>query len=184
MIFISTKSEPIEYTNHTGGAIGSDSMWDEVGREYGVVNHNHYWYGKKNPKSLDIHKISVELYEEGIEMIRIANKTLKRRNIDRYMNLLARNWAQVKFSDSIYAISTISNGKVDGGTGWAVQMGIDNGKDVYVYDQEVCQWYYWNGKFEACNTPVLSLDFAGIGSRKLNNDGLEAIKSVYKKTFK
>jgi hypothetical protein len=35
---------------------------------------------------------------------------------------------QVKNSDGIFAIGTISRGQVDGGTGWAVQMAIDAGK--------------------------------------------------------
>nr|DAR97123.1 MAG TPA: YspA [Caudoviricetes sp.] len=36
------------------------------------------------------------------------------------MNLLSRNYAQVKNADAIFAVGQLNNGIVDGGTGWAV----------------------------------------------------------------
>jgi hypothetical protein len=175
----------MNYNNHTGGAKGSDSYWDEIGREFGVTNHLHYWYGKMNPKSLPEHEITEEDYLEGVEMINQANKTLKRQNIDKYMPLLARNWVQVKNSDAIYAISVIKGIKVAGGTGWSCQMAIDTNKELYVFDQEKEKWYFWNNnKFEVCVTPRLTKDFAGIGTREINESGIQAIRNVYNKTFK
>ena len=173
----------MKFINHSGGAIGSDTKWDEIGREYGFNNHIHYWYKKLNYKSLPEHEITEEQYLEGVEMIHQANKTLKRSNIDKYMHLLARNWMQVKNSENIYAIGYIKNNVVDGGTGWAVQMAIDNNKQVYVFDQNKNNWYYWNGKFEICNTPVLTEKYAGIGTRNIKVNGIDAIRNVYKKTL-
>ena len=175
----------MNYKNHTGGAIGADSTWDEIGREYGVVEHYHYWYKKPNPKSRPEHRISEEDYLEGVEKVKEANKTLKRNNIEKYMHLLSRNWSQVKYSECVYAISTISGKKVNGGTGWACQMAIDNNKELYVFDQEKGYWYYWNNnKFEYCITPILTENFAGIGARNINEKGIESIRNVYKKTLK
>lgn len=175
----------IEYNNHSGGAIGSDITWDKIGREFGVINHYHYWYGKMNPNSLPEHEVSNEEYQEGILMIHKANLTLKRKNIDGYMHLLARNWMQVKNSDSIYAIGTLKNNKqCNGGTGWAIQMAIDCDKPVYVFDQNKNKWYYFNDIFVFCNTPILTKNFAGIGTREINENGVNAIRNVYKKTFK
>lgn len=175
---------PKDFTLHSGGAKGADTKWDEIGREFGVVNHFHYWYKKPNPKSLPEHEISEEDYQEGVEMIQRANKILKRQNIDRYMHLLARNWLQVKNADSIFAIGMLKGKKqVQGGTGWAVQMAIDEDKDVYVFDQEKEQWYYWNNVFVACTTPRLTKNYAGIGTRKINDAGILAIRNVYKRTF-
>ena len=171
------------YNNHTGGAIGADSMWDEIGREFGVTNHFHYWYKKSNPKSLPEHEITEEEYQEGVSMINQANKTLKRRNIDKYMHLLARNWVQVKNAETIFAIGLFKGNKVAGGTGWACQMAIDNDKELYVFDQSKKQWYYWDKKFVVCVTPKLTKEYAGIGSRKITDGGIQAIRNVYKKTF-
>ena len=170
------------YTNHSGGAIGSDSFWGEIGKKYGVVS-KHYYHGKKTYNGNV--EITEEEFNEGKEHVLKANKTLHRKP-DKYMDLLARNYCQVKYSDAIFAIGHISKGIVDGGTGWAVQMAIDEGKTVYLFDQERNQWFLnenneWSYYME--DSPVLTENFAGIGTRELKENGKKAIIDTYKKTF-
>jgi hypothetical protein len=173
----------INYTNHSGGALGADSEWDLTGQLFGVTNHNHYYYGKKTPKGNVL--ISAEQLEEGWEHVLKANITLKRYP-QPYKNLLSRNWMQVKNADSVFAISSFKSDKeVNGGTGWAVQMAIDEGKPVYVFDQNKNLWFTYNyelKKFIETDTPTLTENFAGIGTRELNDDGEKAIHEVYQKT--
>lgn len=168
------------YINHSGGAIGSDTVWGELSGQYGAISE-HYWHGKRTENGN--HEITEEEFEEGKEHVLEANKTLHRQPY-KYMNLLARNWMQVKNSDEIFGIGHFKNKVVDGGTGWAVQMAIDAGKIVNFYDQDKCVWgRYSNGKWERIDTPVLTKNFAGIGTRKLNDKGWMAIKEVCIKTF-
>ena len=168
------------YVNHSGGAIGSDTVWGELSGQYGVVSE-HYWHGKRTENGN--HEITEEEFEEGKEHVLEANKTLHRQP-NKYMDLLARNYSQVKNADEIFAIGHFKNKVVDGGTGWAVQMAIDDVKIVNFYDQEKCVWgRYCNGKWERSDTPVLTKNFAGIGTRKLNDKGWMAIKEVCIKTF-
>lgn len=173
--------EPNYYVNHSGGAVGSDSYWGAIGEKYGVVSE-HYYYGNKTPNGN--HQITQEQFEEGKEHVLKANETLHRRP-DNYMNLLSRNYAQVKNADAIFAVGQLNNGIVDGGTGWAVQMAIDDGKPVYIYDQVRKQWFAnIGGKWQVYNgVPKLTKNFAGIGTRQLNQDGKDAIKQVYENTF-
>jgi hypothetical protein len=175
---------PKDFTLHSGGANGSDFQFEIIGREFGVINFIHYWYGKMNPHSLPEHEITVEDYLDGVEMVHKANTILKRQGYEKYMNLLARNWSQCKYSDAVYAIGTLKNNKiVNGGTGWCVAFAQLTDKELYVFDQDKEQWYFWNGKFEVCVTPRLTKDFAGIGTRKINESGILAIRNVYKRTF-
>lgn len=168
------------YVNHSGGAVGSDTVWGELSGQYGAVSE-HYWHGKRTENGN--HEITEEEFEEGKEHVLEANKTLHRQPY-KYMNLLARNWMQVKNSDEIFGIGHFKNKVVDGGTGWAVQMAIDAGKIVNFYDQDRDVWgRYINGKWERSDTPVLTKNFAGIGTRKLNDNGWMAIKEVCIKTF-
>jgi hypothetical protein len=119
------------------------------------------------------------------------------------MNLLARNWAQVKYSKQIFAVGTIikpgdknnrgyyNKGKydiVDGGTGYAVRMGINNEREVYVFDQIKEKWFRWSysslrfvdiGKVPS----ITEQDFAGIGTREILPNGIKAIRDVYELTF-
>lgn len=196
-----TEIKPDEFTNHSGGAIGADSMFDKIGRELGFNNHNHYWANSKTP--LGNKELTKEQLAEGVIHAKAAAKELGRPWIDKYANLLGRNWFQVKNSTQIIAIAPIvhpneTNSKgykvkalrdtVDGGTGYAVEMGIANGKEVNVFNTKDNQWYKWNGTtFEKSEIPTLHKDFAGIGSRqdngKMTPESIQAIKDVYEKTL-
>lgn len=160
-----TENAVTTYVNHSGGAIGSDTMWGEIGEEYGVVS-NHYYHGAKTPNG-NI-EITEEQFERGKQHVYKANETLHRRP-DKYMNLLARNWIQVENSDAVFAIGQLKNNVVDGGTGWAVQMAIDVNKPVYVFDQERNKWYTkLDEDWIEIGTPTLTPNFAGIGTRNIN----------------
>lgn len=188
-------------TCHSGGASGSDTYWEEIGEEYGVTTRA---YSYQTPKHNSKNKIEIseEDYLEGVDAVNQANYRLNRWGIHKYMNLLARNWSQVKYSNQIFAIGSIVNPNkkgprgyynkskfqiVEGGTGYAVQMGIDNDKTVYVFNQVDDTWYEWSyavEKFVKIDDPyITNHDFAGIGTRNINDSGIEAIKRVYKKTL-
>lgn len=198
--------KPIDLTKlvcHSGGAIGSDTIWENEGLIYGVITRA-YSYKTPNHKSLNKVEISDDDYKEGIIEVNKANKWLNRYGIHKYMNLLARNWAQVKYSDQIFAIGTIiktgdknnkgyyNKGKydvVDGGTGYAVMMAINNKKEVFIFDQLRDKWFRWSYStlefIELKDTPVIEVqNFAGIGTREIQTNGIQAIKCVYMKTFK
>lgn len=192
-----------EITCHSGGADGSDTLWEMYALMYDM-KVKAYSYKTKSHKSFNKVEISKQDYEEGVEKIKKANKVLSRKNIDKHMNLLARNWAQVKYSTEIFAIGyivregekskkgylvTSKSPSVDGGTGYAVQMGINAGKTVYVFDQDKEKWFKWSyileDFLELRNTPIIQeKNFAGIGTREINKAGEKAIEQVFKKSFK
>ena len=190
-------------TCHSGGAIGADSLFDEIGQEFGVKTKA-YSYKTKSHTSPNKVEISEEDYKEGIVEINRANKVLNRYGIQKYMNLLARNWAQVKYSKETFAIGTIvkvgekdSKGYynksgidiVSGGTGYAVQMSINHNHPLYVFDQNRNKWFRWSytslsfipmGEIHS----ISEQDFTGIGTIELNSNGEKAIRDLYEKTFK
>ena len=81
----------------------------------------------------------------------------------------------------VFAISTLNKAKtvVSGGTGWGVQMGVDLGLQVYVFDQIEQHWYAWStmdAKFvEMDEAPIAVGKIAGIGTRQINKAGVTAI---------
>jgi len=187
---------------HSGGAIGSDTYFETIGANYGVKTKA-YSYKTKYHTTENKVEISDTDYEEGVKEITKANRVLSRYGIHKFMNLLARNWSQVKYSDEVFAIGTIVEpGKkgskgfynksefqvVDGGTGYAVQMAINNGKFVYVFDQDKDKWFRWSYtslKFIEVTKPLkISYEnFAGIGTREIKPNGIKAIEEIYKLTF-
>ncbi len=186
---------------HSGGAVGSDSFWESEGAKYGIKTKA-YSYKTKIHNSINKVEISRDDYLEGINEVKLANRVLCRYGIDKYMNLLARNWAQVKYSDKLFAIGYIINPgeknkrgyynksefqSIDGGTAYAFRMAINNNKPVYVFDQGSNSWFRWSYvsmSFIKTDTPIIDcLNFAGIGTRELSELGMDAIINVYKKTF-
>jgi hypothetical protein len=191
-----------DITCHSGGALGSDTVWEKIGEKFGVKTKAYSW---KTPMHQSANKVEIsqEDYNEGVIEVNKANKWLNRYGIHKYMSLLARNWAQVKYSKQVFAVGVIikpggknskgyyNKGKwdmVDGGTGYAVTMAINHEREVYVFDQNQDKWFRWsystNQFVENGKTPkITKQDFAGIGTREIKPNGVKAIEDVYKVTF-
>lgn len=200
---------------HSGGANGADLTWDAEGKPYGVT-FKHYYTGVKSDKNapggtVDISNFPVAT--EGASKVAQAAKVMWGYKYNTMKDeRLIRNWAQVVKSEAIFAVAPIGKqgdvwsedkGKTDprtvikseivqGGTGYAVEMAIQAGKRVYVYNDPNAKadshlprgWYTWNGsKFEAIEAPTLTKNFAGIGSRNISDEAKQAIREVYAKTF-
>lgn len=175
-----------DYTLHSGGAVGSDTAWDTIGKLFGLGNSAHYFgAGNKTPKGNT--PLTAEQLAKADPALKKANESLGRRYppSNAYVRtLLQRNYYQVLNSDAVFAIGNIAGNIVEGGTGWAVQMAVDQGKPVYVFNQKDNNWYtYSNGKFIQTGTPVLTKNFAGVGTREITEAGKNAIKAVYEKTL-
>lgn len=183
-----------EWVNHSGGCEGSDMYWETIGRKYGVLTisysfPNHTQYGETQLI------LNTDELWEGWKAVQMAAPSIKRPlykiEYNPYIrNLLCRNWFQVKGGDTIFAIGTLvksNHSLVNGGTGWAVQMAIDNGKPVYLFDQQYDSWMkydYTESTFAMIDyIPTLTKHFAGIGTRELKDNGRFAIQQVYKNTF-
>ena len=168
------------YIQHSGGAVGADYEWARQGAPFGVVSR-HYWHRRRTPYGNV--EISEADFHEGVQHVLLANLSLHRRP-EHYMDLLARNWCQVKYSDAVFAIGMLNRGVVEGGTAWAVQMAIDVNKPVYLFDQVSERWLTSrDGLWVNCDIPVLTRHFAGIGSRQITPAGIRAIADVYRNTF-
>jgi len=188
---------PSDFTNHSGGALGSDTEWENIGKEFGFNSHTHYWMNNKTPNGNQ--EISEEDKIEGQQKVTIAARQMGRIEPTHQVRdeRLIRNWSQVKYADAVFAITTIlkvgeemNYGKKaliiqgKGGTGYAIQMAINEGKPVYIFDQERNQWTSnINGVWSKTAIPILTQNFAGIGTREINANGLKAIRDVYRKTL-
>lgn len=177
---------------HSGGAEGADTYFEEIGQKYSVQTLA-YSYKTAHHKSKNKVELSESEFQEGILHVNIANETLNKFKIKRYMKLYSRNWFQIKNSEQIFAISTIitknNHEFVKGGTGWAVQMAIDNHKEVFVFDQKKNNWFCWDyqeNKFKVSNEipTITATNFAGIGARIINEKGINAIENLFQKSFK
>jgi hypothetical protein len=183
------------YFNHSGGAQGADMEWDRIGREFGFENHRHY--SAKDLKSLSPEvraKLESDVLHAAIILQRPTTEFPGK-------DLVRRNWFQAYNAEGIYAVARIVNpgekdkgfvnntGRqiVSGGTGWAVQMGINMRKAVNVFNMNDNKWYVWHHEkeyFMVRPAPILlPKNYAGIGSRILTDEAKQAIRNVYEFTL-
>lgn len=174
-----TTNDPANYTNYSGGAYGGDTFWDIIGREFDVNNHMHY-------KDAGNPNLSQKLKNAGVKATILTKEQMDkaRTEVERLLgkkypdtlegNLQVRNYYQVANSDAVFAIATLNSNQtgVSGGTNTAIQLGISLNKPVYVWDVNSEQWYKFDEisqHFEKTETPILTKDFAGIGTRDIEN---------------
>lgn len=191
----------MEFVNYSGGAEGADTMFEKEGEKYGIKTVAYSFYGH-NTSSKNKWDLTQNQLEEGFKIVEVANTKLKRNitTISTYVKkLLSRDWFQVKNSDCVYAVGIFkTENQVSGGTGWAIQMAIDNNKPIYFFEQNKNKWFkYEKGhgdlnydrfaepdRFrEISYIPPLTEKFAGIGTRNLNENGKNAIKELYRINF-
>lgn len=180
---------PSNYICFSGGADGADTVFEQYCEKYGVRVVAFSFPGHSS-KSRNKKIIPLEQLLKSDPYLLAVNKVLKRKypSKSQYVNnLIRRDVYQVVNSDSIFAVSTIKDNIVQGGTGWACHLAILQNKPIYVFEQILEQWFNWDydkEKFVECNEPELTEKFAGIGTRDINSEGVNAIKSLMEKTFK
>ncbi|XP_077988570.1 histone-lysine N-methyltransferase SETMAR-like [Glandiceps talaboti] len=197
---LETKYEGAMYVNHSGGALGSDLFWQKIGCKYGIRTHAYSFEGHSQNNPARVELSSQDLKQADVHVHK-ANKVLHRifpTQSNFINNLLRRDWFQVRDTECVFAVGKITKNRrtVEGGTGWTVQMAVDERKPVYVFDCKMnmvtkvtegsCAWYKFDfklTKFMLAETPILTHSFSGIGTRDLPERGKAAIREVFMKTF-
>jgi hypothetical protein len=179
-----------KYICNTGGALGSDITWEHHCIKAGIHVRSYSFTGHSSQSSRQSKIIlnEQELISAQPYVVKAAKNL--RRNLPKtnyVLNLLRRNWYQVKDADTVYAIGTIDENKqVEGGTGYAVQMSVDNLVNsltpisLNVFDQNVGSWFTWKHKqwFQVDEPELPTKIFAGIGTRNVNPKGFTAINDI------
>lgn len=182
----------------SGGADGADTAF---GKAASAAKHQvvHWTFsGHKSKLRKGLYQLTEQhLLSADASLIR-ANKGLVRSfpaASDHVNNLLRRNFFQVRWSESVYAISRFTDDNsmlmIAGGTAWACQMYVDRFLydrepmelcNLFMYDMNSNHWFRWNKIWYKMDEhpPVPRGVYAGIGSRDMTPQGVEAINSLYK----
>ena len=170
--------KPEEAEFYSGAAIGSDKAWEEAATKAGIKVKNYTvtnWDKLSNEEREGLDKE----YQEVVNTL--GRKVL---DINSYSGkLVRRDMLQADKADAIFAVGKVaSNGYADGGTGYATTRGIIRGIPVYLFDQSDSTWKVWDkeqSKFIPTSQPSLTKNAAVVGTRKLQDNGKEAINSIF-----
>ena len=185
--------KPKSFYFYSGGADGSDTIWKKVASEYQTNFIVISFKVHSLKQSGRIIELTPNLLKKAQEYVERANVTLSRNltNLSLFsLNLLRRNWYIVQNVDAVFAITYLEENfrTCMGGTAWPVQMAIDEGKNVFVFDMGKNKWFYFNSeenKFVEYKNGIPKLFFysALVGARKITDYGEKAIHDVFKITF-
>ena len=157
----------------SGGAVGSDLSWGNAAEAAGHDVIHFVFAGHRSTAKRDqLHYLSRDELAIANDHLAKANKKLQRKwpvRSEFVANLLQRNYYQVLYSGSLYAVSHLDhNGMVAGGTAWAVQMMNDLHPEapMFLFDQKIRQWYSWKGTWVPVLQPSAPTGvYAAVGSR-------------------
>lgn len=170
----------------SGGAEGADIEWGTYADSMGHrVIHWSFPEHRSNAPESQLVRLNDEQLKLGNNALESAAKALSKSPPRRpaVIRLLQRNYYQVAWSQACYAVTTISNDVIPGGTAWAITMFIQlhpGNTHLYVFDQENDVWFQWNNETWSrigCPPKPTGI-WAGIGSRDLKPSGREAIKRL------
>jgi hypothetical protein len=179
------------YTCHTGGAVGADIEFECESLVNGFKVKAYLPIGfdcKLTHPTLCAEFVDTENKECCDALLRVCQKLNEMSHPHKpwLQSIVRRNYYQIKDSDAVFAIAPLIKQrktgklyKVKGGTRYAVFMGIEKGIPVYVYHKK--QWHKWDmDQFKPITMFTVPKSFTGIGMRKIDNDGILAIRSLIK----
>ena len=187
---------------YTGGAKGTDEFVEQMAKQFCMqvevlVPPNH-------PRAHFITPSTVELLTLANPHLHQAAQKLGKRMPTHFytLQLLQRNYQIAKKAHTLYAFGILEkDGKrVKGGTGWTVQLAMDQGKPVYLFDIPSQSWYrsdhYYQVDDQATTLvagsqfvpwgpkgPTLHQSSAVVGSRDLDSKTQTEIQALFNRTF-
>lgn len=171
----------------SGGADGADIEW---GLHAHTINHEVIHWSFPGHRSQASEEDIVRLNDEQLgladETIEAAAKILKKSPPSRstVARLIKRNYYQVAWSQSCYAVTYMIDGDLSpGGTSWAIAMFRElhpGNHEIYVFDQVRESWFQFGAQvWDSIDSPPRpSGIWAGIGARELQPCGRDAIRKL------
>jgi hypothetical protein len=186
---LAPKALPAEsYTLLSGGAPGAESEFGACAEKWKLGEETFSFAGRKTEHTRGL----IELSEEELMRGDVSDSYLKSHMHRSYpqtplfKSVLRSIWHEVSTAGEVFAVGVVMpDGTFNGGTGWAVELAKHWHKPVNVFDQEKKAWFGWqNGKWVLVDAPrVTRARFTGTGTRFLTDDGRNAIRGLFERSF-
>lgn len=176
----------------SGGARGSDELFGTLGIPTLVMSFNEH-KSCINPKIGRVVKINDASLMNVIPKYKALCRKIKvnETNSDYILKLMCRNYYQIHptkniISDCIIAICDIKNNKVEGGTGYTIEIAKEYKLPIIILNKSDCIFYEFNyisGIYEKLPSAIDISKFnyiTGIGSREIYDIHKTIIRFIFK----
>lgn len=173
----------------SGGNKGAEAEFGACAERWGL-NEVHYTFEGHRllERSRGIVQLNDEELKKGDFSLVNASKRLNRTlsEIPLVRSILQTIWHQITNASQVFVVGVIQDDNtVRGGTGWGAELARLWKKPLYVFDQNKRSWFRWGGAaWEISGLPTISHEsFAGIGTQNLSDEGREAIRDLFLRSF-
>ncbi len=174
-------------TLYSGGHKGTEAEFGKLAEAWKMEEVNISFEGHHTERTRGVRILSMEELEKGDISMEIVSKLMKRNysRTDKIRKIIQSIFHMVNSGYHVIAVGWIqADNTVKGGTGWGVELAKLFNRPLNVYDQERKGWYSWENNQWVENTPVITSDtFSGTGTRNLSDDGRQALRNLFIRSF-
>ncbi|HKA91413.1 MAG TPA: hypothetical protein VKE22_27310 [Haliangiales bacterium] len=179
---------PAAFTLLSGGAPGAEAEFGACAEKHGLAEMNFTFVGRPTERTRGLYTLSESELRQGDVSSSYLRAHMHRKYPETplFRKVLQSIWHQVSSAGQVFCVGVIQpDDTVKGGTGWAAELARHWTKPVHVYDQEKKGWFAWDGgKWAKEDAPLIQKTrFTGTGTRFLTDDGREAIRSLFERSF-
>jgi hypothetical protein len=176
-----------QYSLYSGGLKGAETEFGKMAEQWGINEVNFSFKGQEMERVKDVRVLTEEELRQGDISMEIVSKRMRRTyaRAEKIRRVIQSIFHIVNNGHQIFAVGWIQPDEtVKGGTGWAVELAKLFNRPVSVFDQDKKDWFTWQGGRWVSDSPTISYNtFAGTGTRYLSDEGREAIRELFERSF-
>jgi len=174
-------------TLYSGGHKGAEAEFGRLAEAWRMNEVNISFEGHNAARTRGVRLLNREELQKGDVSMEIVSKRMNRTysRTDKIRKVIQSIFHMVNSGYHVIAVGWIQgDDTVKGGTGWGVELAKLFNRPLSVYDQERKGWFSWEHNQWVENTPVITSDtFAGTGTRFLSDDGRQALRDLFIRSF-
>ncbi len=174
-------------TLFSGGHKGAEAEFGKLAEDWNMNEVNISFEGHNSERTRGVRVLNQEELQKGDVSMEIVSKRMKRSysQTDKIRKVIQSIFHMVNNGHHVIAVGWIQeDNTVKGGTGWGVELAKLFNRPLSVYDQEQKKWFSWKNNQWVEDTPVITSDsFAGTGTRHLSDDGRQALRDLFIRSF-
>jgi len=174
-------------TLYSGGHKGTEVEFGKLAEAWHMKEVNISFEGHNAERTHGVRVLSPEELQKGDVSMEIVSKRMKRTysQMDKIRKVIQSIFHMVNNGYQVITVGWIqADDTVKGGTGWGVELAKLFNRPLSVYDQERKEWFSWENNQWVEDTPVITSDtFAGTGTRHLSDDGRQALRDLFIRSF-
>jgi len=180
-------TQPEQYTFFGGGHRGTEAEFGEQAQRFGVREVNYSFEGHQPVRTKGLTVLSADEMKRGDISMEVVSLRMNRKDsqANKIRSVLQLIFHMVNSGLQIFALGWIQpDNTVKGGTGWAVELGKLFNRPLSVFDQEQNRWFTWKNNSWVEDLPKIEhTTFVGTGTRNLTEDGRQAIRDLFDRSF-